>query len=593
MNIAITGMGIVSAIGCGTQATIAALRGKQSGIGPMRHLHSVHRELPVGEVPMSDAKLKEMLGIAPDREVSRTALLGMEAIGQALADAGIDVSAHESKSDDVRARVLLVSGTTVGGMDVTERHFDGTTIPADAQFIATHDCGSSTRLMASHVGNLFADVATVSTACSSAANAIMLGARLIEAGEADIVVAGGSEALSRFHLNGFNSLMILDGQQCRPFCATRAGLNLGEGAAYIVMESGRHAAARQHEPKAWLTGWGNACDAFHQTASSADGEGAFLAMTAALREAHLDPSDIDYINAHGTGTPNNDMSESAALVRVFGNAMPPVSSTKGFTGHTTSASGSIETVISILAMRHGFVPANIGWREPMTDGIMPTMGSDAAVLRHVLCNSFGFGGNDTSIVISASPTDGCGMGAEHAQCCQPRELARVEIVSPDQLGAISQWVKPLEARRMGKLMKASLLASLQALHEAGVQCPDAIITATAYGCVESSERLLAQIASGGEAMTSPTHFMQSTHNTIGSNIAIRTHCHGYNMTYTQGAQSLQWALRDARMLISEGRCRTVLVGCHDESTPLLGQLMRAAGLDEPQPLSSTAILLSC
>ena len=593
MNIAITGLGIVSAIGCGTQATIDALRAKRTGIGPMRHLQSVHRELPVGEVPMSDAQLKEKLGIAPDREVSRTALLGMEAISQALADAGVDVSAAGNGSDGGCTRVLLVSGTTVGGMDVTERHFDGTALPTDTQFISTHDCGSNTRLMASHFGKLFADISTVSTACSSAANAIMLGARLIEAGEADIVVAGGSEALSRFHLNGFNSLMILDGQQCRPFCVTRAGLNLGEGAAYIVMESASHAAARQNEPKAWLTGWGNACDAFHQTASSADGEGAFLAMTAALREAGLAPADIDYINAHGTGTPNNDMSESAALVRVFGNGMPPVSSTKGFTGHTTSASGSIETVISILAMRHGFVPANIGWREPMADGIVPTMGNDAAVLHHVLCNSFGFGGNDTSLVLSASPTGGVGTRAECRPVCHPRELARVEITSPDHLGSISQWVKPLEARRMGKLMKASLIASLEALREAGVQCPDAIITATAYGCVESSERLLAQIAAGGEAMTSPTHFMQSTHNTIGSNIAIRTHCHGYNMTYTQGAQSLQWALRDARMLISEGRCRTVLVGCHDESTPLLGELMRAADLDAPQPLSSTAIVLSC
>ncbi len=593
MNIAITGLGIVSAIGCGTQATMAALRGMRSGIGPMRHLHSVHRELPVGEVHLSDDRLKAMLAIEPESEVSRTALMGMEAIAQALADAGVGVPGAVPGHGRGCGRVVLVSGTTVGGMDVTERQFDGTSVPADTRFVATHDCGSSTRLMASHFGSLFADAATVSTACSSAANAIMLGARLLEAGEADIVVAGGSEALSRFHLNGFNSLMILDGQQCRPFCATRAGLNLGEGAGYIVMERASHAASRQHEPLAWLTGWGNACDAFHQTASSADGEGAFLAMSAALREAGLAPSDIDYINAHGTGTPNNDMSESAALVRVFGSGMPPVSSTKGFTGHTTSASGGIEAVISILAMRHGFVPANIGWREPMPGGITPSQGNGTAVLRHVLCNSFGFGGNDTSLVFSASGNETEGNETEGPRHCRVREMARVEISSPGQLGGISQWVKPMEARRMGTLMKASLLASLQALHDAGVQCPDAIVTATAYGCVESSERLLAQIAAGGEAMTSPTHFMQSTHNTIGSNIAIKTRCHGYNMTYTQGAQSLHWALRDARMLIESGRCRTVLVGCHDECTPLLGQLMRGAGLDVPPPLRSTAIVLSC
>ena len=118
--------------------------------------------------------------------------------------------------------------------------------------------------------------------------------------------------------------------------------------------------------------------------------------------AQIRPEDIQYVNAHGTGTPNNDLSESVALKRVFGPQMPPVSSTKGFTGHTTSASGSIETVICLLAMHYGFLPANLGWQQPMADGIIPTMGDDHVSLRYVLCNSFGFGGNDSSLIFTRS-----------------------------------------------------------------------------------------------------------------------------------------------------------------------------------------------
>ena len=148
-----------------------------------------------------------------------------------------------------------------------------------------------------------------------------------------------------------------------------------------------------------LSGFGNACDAFHQTASSEDGEGAFLAMGKALKMAGLKPEDIDYVNAHGTGTPNNDASESAALRRIFGDAMPPVSSTKAFTGHTTSASGSIEAVFCLLALQEGFIPANLNWAEPDPACITPAAGGPAR-LRHILCNAFGFGGNDSSLILS-------------------------------------------------------------------------------------------------------------------------------------------------------------------------------------------------
>lgn len=389
----ITGAGIVSAIGLDKRETLDSLLHGRTGIGPMRHLQSEHRELPVGEVRLSDEELRARLGIAPGTPTIRTALLGMLALEEALEEARLTA--------DELPRTAFVSGTTVGGMDQSERYYpDFLANDTRNAYIALHDCGASTELIADRFGR-FGFVATPSTACSSALNAIILGADLIRSGAFDRVVAGGSECLTKFHLNGFNALMILDREACRPFDATRAGLNLGEGTAYVVLERASTARSRGVVASATLDGCGNACDAFHQTASSPEGEGALRAMREALEDAGLAPEQVDYVNAHGTGTPNNDASESTALKRLFGDRVPPVSSTKSFTGHTTSASGAIETVICLLALRHQFLPVNLNWREAMPEGIRPVVESrPQREIRHVLCNSFGFGGNDSSLLLS-------------------------------------------------------------------------------------------------------------------------------------------------------------------------------------------------
>ena len=593
MNIVITGAGIVSAIGLNQAEVLESLQQERSGIGPMTHLPSQHRELPVGEVKLSNAEMQQMLHLDPSREMSRTTLMGILSVRQAIDDAFKEQRSHGKDISETLAgrRIVLVSGTTVGGMDITERHYSEMKHSDDhIDCLRHHDCGSCTHDIADYFG-FFTDSTTLSTACSSAANAIALGADLLRAGEADIVVAGGSEALSLFHLNGFLSLMILDKERCRPFDATRAGLNLGEGAAFVVMEREESAETRHAEIYAYLSGYGNACDAYHQTASSDDGEGAYLSMRQALAMAGLSPRSIQYVNAHGTGTPNNDLSESVALRRLFGASMPPVSSTKSYTGHTTSASGSIEAVICLLAMRHRFIPSNLGWSNAMDDGITPTMGQKDVTLTHVLCNSFGFGGNDTSLLFSSE---------RPSQSLPPlrtdipiKELSRVEITDEASIQEIKDFISPLEARRMGKLLKSSLLTSLKALRQGGIERPDAIITATALGCQENSERLLEQLASEGEVMLKPTYFMQSTHNTLSSNIAIRTKSHGYNVTFSHGQASLEWALRTARLLLSTGQYRHVLVGLHDESTPLYRSLQQR--LDEsPTPsIHSLSLLLTC
>lgn len=575
--VVITGKGIVCAIGHDEDSVATSLMHRQSGIGEMRYLQSVHHELPVGEVKLSNAEMKQLLGIDSSQRVSRTALMGMMAVRQAVSEAKVQA--------DGRRRIVLISGTTVAGMDITEQVFGQMVANGVGdECLDHHDCGSNTADIARYF-NLFDDYTTISTACSSAANALELGADMLKAGDADIVVAGGTEALSKFHLNGFNALMILDHAPCRPFDKSRAGLNLGEGAAYVVLERQTDAEQRGAHIDAYLSGYGNACDAFHQTATSPDGLGAQLAMREALTMAGLKPVDIQWVHAHGTGTVNNDESESRAIRQVFSDAQPPVSSTKGFTGHTTSASGSIAAVIAIIAMYRRFIPVNLGWSQPMEDGLRPYMQTAPIDLHAVMVNSFGFGGNDSTLILTDQPT--ATKQPELKAEADIVELARVENDSLEATKRIRQYVSPMESRRMGKLMKSTMLTSLDALKQAGVPCPDAIVTGTAWGCLENSEQLLLQLIEG-EDLLKPTLFMQSTHNTLSSAIAIHLKCHGANLTFTQKEQSFDWALYQAKLLLRLGRAKTVLVGCHDERTALFNRFLG----QEAAPVRSTAVVLT-
>ena len=392
----VTGAGIISAMGVGVEANYQSLLKGESCIGPIRHLQTEHTEFPVGEVALSNEQMSQILEVGQPYADLRTVMMGVIAAKEAIASARL--------SEEQLSKAAFINGTTVGGMDKTEKHFnsvleaDGNT--EEVQELQYNDCGSSTDSMCDLLGK-FAIVTTTSTACSSAANAIIFGANLIKAGLADIALVGGTEGLTKFHLNGFNTLMILDTDRCRPFDAERKGINLGEGAAYLVLESEKSAKARGVKILAELKGYANTCDAFHQTATSENGEGAFLAMKSALEMAGLKANEIDYVNAHGTGTPNNDICELAAMERIWGNQLPRFSSTKAFTGHTTSASGSIEAVVSLLAINRGLIPKNIGWENPIKEGAVPVIENETGQeIVNVVDNSFGFGGNDSSLIFS-------------------------------------------------------------------------------------------------------------------------------------------------------------------------------------------------
>jgi len=393
----VTGIGVISAIGNNVRETLESVYLERSGLGYSEYLSTIFKnEIPVAEIKLSNEKLGEELCLHSSQAHTRTALLGLIAAKEAILNAQL-----ENISD---ARTGLVSASSVGGMDRSElfyKEFLSDNKKGRLRNIIGHDCGDSTAKIAEYFCiNGF--VTTISTACSSAANSIMLGARLIKNNILDRVIVGGVDALTTFTLNGFNSLMILDREPCRPFDETRSGLNLGEGAGFLVLESEQILEKKDKKNYCEVKGYGNACDAFHQTASSPEGDGAKLAMLKALETARLSPDEISYINAHGTGTPNNDLSEGKAIESVFGSSAPFFSSTKSFTGHTLGASGAIEAVLSVLAIEHDLIFPNLNFLKQMNElKIAPVARLMKNVeVKNVLSNSFGFGGNNTSLIFS-------------------------------------------------------------------------------------------------------------------------------------------------------------------------------------------------
>lgn len=394
-GVAITGMGIVSAIGVSVVENFNSLRNAQKAITKVDNFAtSLRDKVRVGEIKLSNDQLIEKLQLPNNNSMTRTGMLGALAAQQAIASAQIDVTSN-------RYRTGLISSTSVGGMDITEKYFYAyESQPELHRYIASHDAGVSSQHIADYLG-LKGFVTTISTACSSAANAIMLGAQLIKSGRLDRVIVGGTDALSKFTLNGFNTLMILSDTYCKPFDQNRKGLNLGEAAAYLILESDEIVEKENKEVLAYLSGYGNANDAFHQTASSENGEGAYLAMKKAFEIAGLSPQDINYINAHGTATPNNDLSEGHALIRVFGEHVPAFSSTKAYTGHTLAAAAGIEAVYSILALQNDIIFPNLNFETPMEEiHLLPQTGLLQQSVNHVLSNSFGFGGNCSTLIFS-------------------------------------------------------------------------------------------------------------------------------------------------------------------------------------------------
>jgi 3-oxoacyl-(acyl-carrier-protein) synthase len=385
MKIFVTGIGIVSALGVNLEENFHSIKSGVSGIARSGEFDEL-----VGEVKLSNDAISKRFNL-PNEDFSRTTLLALVAAKEAWGD-----NAHFEE-----VRTGLISATCVGGLDRMEKYYlqamqEG---KSDIQELMTHDNGRTTERVARELG-ITGYIGTISTACSSGANSIMQGARLIEAQKLDRVIVGGADPLALFNIKGFSSLMIYDKELCKPFDDSRKGLNLGEGAGFMVLESEYSMSKTGNVPLCLLAGWNNSSDAYHQTASSPGGTGASLAMTRAMAKANIAPEKISYINAHGTGTDYNDLSESKALLNVFGDHVPPFSSTKGFTGHTLGAAGAIEAVLCVLSILSNTILPNLNFSTPMHEtGLVPeTICRTDSNVEYALSNSFGFGGNCTCLI---------------------------------------------------------------------------------------------------------------------------------------------------------------------------------------------------
>lgn len=391
MKIYITGLGAISAIGNSVEENYHSLQQEKTGIEKIK-FHPFDSAILAGEVKLSNETLIEKLNFK-NGFYSRTSLLGIAAAKESWG----------KNSLNQNIRTGIISATSVGGMDKSEKYYRQVLQKetTDISLILTHDSGNTTEKIAYELG-ISGYINTLSTACSSGANAIMLAARLIEQNKLDRVVAGGADALTQFTLKGFHSLMIYDNEWCKPFDENRKGLNLGEGAAFLVLENEKSIDKTGNKPHCLISGWHNAADAFHQTASSPDGKGARLAMQNAMKKAKINPDEISYINAHGTGTKNNDFSESVAIKNIFQKNIPPFSSTKSYTGHTLAAAGAIEAVFSVLAMNNNVLFPNLNFRQSIleTELLPQVKFQQVENVKTVLSNSFGFGGNNSSLIFS-------------------------------------------------------------------------------------------------------------------------------------------------------------------------------------------------
>ena len=390
-KVVVTGMGMITAIGDSVTANRQSLLQGHSGIGRAVYFQSKYAGLlPFAEIKHSTESLRDQLKINQPG-ITRTDLIALHALREAVADAGLSQAVLQADS------TALIGASTVGGMCLTDEMYADANEPGNkgSQYLSAYSNSACNMFLQSqyHIGGI---VNTFNTACSSSANSIMYGARLLKNGLAKRVIAGGVDSLAKFTVNGFNALMILSNEPCRPFDINRKGLNLGEGAAFLVLE--REEDATGKKIYAEVKGYGNSNDAFHPSSTSPEADGPFYCMKKALERAGLQPAGIDFINAHGTATENNDETESIAMLRLF-ETPPAFASTKSFTGHTLGAAGAVEAVYSILNLHHQEVYPSLNFNEPIaTTKLVPVKEYASVPLQHVMSNSFGFGGNCSSLV---------------------------------------------------------------------------------------------------------------------------------------------------------------------------------------------------
>lgn len=405
-RVVVTGLGLVTPVGLGVEETWSALLAGRSGAATIT-------QFDPADQPVRFAA--EVKGFDPEtwmdrkeaRRADRFLQFAMATAGQAAAQADLEALMRRTPAE----RVGVIVGSGIGGLSTLEqqhaRMLDSGPGRVSPFFIPMFIGDMAAGMIAMRYGARGPNYATVS-ACASSAHAVGSAFRAIRCGEADAMVAGGTEAtVTPLCMAGFASMKALSERNdspetaSRPFDATRDGFVLGEGSGMLVLESLEHARARGATILGELAGYGQSADAHHMTAPAPGGAGAQIAIRAALRDASLAPEDVQYVNAHGTSTPANDSTETAALKAVFGTHAPSlaVGSTKSMTGHTLGAAGAIESVIAALACARGEIPPTINYEvpDPECDLDYVTSGPVSRDVHAAISNSFGFGGHNVCL----------------------------------------------------------------------------------------------------------------------------------------------------------------------------------------------------
>lgn len=524
MRVFITGLGAVSALGTGARETMDRLLRGERGV----------RERRLFDLPGAKSTLAaEVPDLDPSRifgrangDDSRTDAMAVLAAREALAEAKL--SPKETVVD------LILGGTTAGMFETEEllTRLDGPLDAAMGERLRTHPLSSTVDKLVSVVGP-FGVARTVCCACTSGAAAIALGLAWLRTGRSRIVLAGGADALCRLTYSGFGALSVLDPSPCRPFDRTRAGLTLGEGAGMVVLETEASARARDARPIAEIVGVAMASEAHHITNPEPGGATAARIMSQAIASAGLTPRDVGYVNAHGTGTPQNDSNEAAAIRACFGDARVPVSSSKGQLGHTLGASGALEAVVSALALERRALPPTAGLVEPDPacdlDHVLDARAVD--LLDVVASSSFGFGGTGATLVLARPGRAQAARAVTTTQVVvtglavvAPRgmvtgleaaRLVALEGVGDDAPagGDPTASLDPAKARRMdraGRLSAAVLGAALADADARGATKVDrretAALSGTAFGSVDGSMRFMKRVLDKGAGLASPADF---------------------------------------------------------------------------------------
>jgi len=403
----VTGAGIISPLGRGLEATRAALAAGRSGIAPIGAFDAAgFPVLCAGEV--RDARIP--------RGSARQAVLADVALAEALAQAQLEVAA----TADAGRAVSFAFGKPTVDLEMLAAHAAAWRAACDPELLPREVPGLAAARQEADPATLLRRLGRAVgaggplyssyTACASGNDALGLGKRLIERGQAEVVIAGATDSqVHPLSLIEFELLSALSHEPaasaCRPFDRQRTGFVVGEGAAVLVLESAEHARARGARPLARIAGYGSSLDCHGLTKCHPQGRGAAQAMRAALADAGARPEQIDYVNAHGTGTVLNDQSEAAALHAVWGEAVArlPVSSTKAMTGHLLTAASAIEAVITLIALSDGLLPPNLNFEhpDPECELNLVTAPRQGARLAHAMSNGFGFGGQNSSLILAA------------------------------------------------------------------------------------------------------------------------------------------------------------------------------------------------